>query len=386
MVELHLAALFVMGCRRRIGGVGHAGGNVQQIGHTVGAGQRLGDGDDEVCHLHQLHQNLAHIVHQSHHLALGQAAQVHPHCAGVQQRDDGQVNNKGGNGVGQAGDAAHLLLQAVQGLHRSGKAAALRVLPAEGPDDPNAGEVFPGNAGHAVQLRLRLFIKRHGERHNAEHHQAQKRNGRRKDQRGLPVNGEGHHHGAKHHKGAAQQQAQGHIDAVLHLVHVAGHAGDEGGWADLVLRREIQRLDVGKQGVAQPGGKAHGRFCRKVLGRDAAGQADDRQQHQQAAHAQDVANVLLADAGVDNRRHHQRHKQLERGLQHLKQRGQHRLAAIALAVFEQAFQGCIPPFFVQFRGAVLGEGRGGSERGHRPFCVPWGGQNARGEIPFRRVS
>ena len=250
MAELHQPAFFIVLGGRRIGGVGHTGGNVQQVGHAVGTGQCLGDGNDEVCHLHQLHQDLAHVVHQRHHLALGQAAQVHPHRAGVQQRNDGQVNNKGGNGVGQAGDAAHRLLQAVQGLHRSGKAAALRVLPAKGPDDPHASEVFPGNAGHAVQLRLRLFIKRHGERHNTEHHQAQKRNGRREDQRGLPVNGKGHYHGAEHHKGAAQQQAQGHVDAVLHLVHVAGHAGDEGGRADLVLRREIQRLDVGKQGVA----------------------------------------------------------------------------------------------------------------------------------------
>lgn len=35
-------------------------------------------------------------------------------------------------------------------------------------------------------------------------------------------------------KGGAEQQAERQVHAVLHLIHVAGHSGDEGRCTDLV--------------------------------------------------------------------------------------------------------------------------------------------------------
>ena len=61
------------------------------------AGQGAGDIHNQVRQLDKLHQNLGHIVHQGHHLALGQDAAVHLAPSRPDQKDDSRVDN----GIGQ---------------------------------------------------------------------------------------------------------------------------------------------------------------------------------------------------------------------------------------------------------------------------------------------
>ena len=91
---------------------------------------------------------------------------------------------------------------------------------------------------------------------------------------------------------------------------------------------------MGKQRVPQLLGEAHGGLGGKVLRRDRAQQADQAQRHQHQAHAHDVAAVALADAGIDDRGHHQRHDQLKESLQQLKQRPQDAFLAVVLQIRE----------------------------------------------------
>ncbi len=299
---------------------GLARGHFQHALDAVAAGHGLGDVDDQVGQLDQLHQNLGHVVIQRHHRALGDHARLHAEGAGVDQGQDGQVDDHIGDGVHQGRDAAHVLLRGGEFLIFAGKIRRLLRFLAEGANHANARQVFAGNAQHLIQQLLHLFVQRHADEHDAKHHHRQHRNGRGKPQRRAAVHGESHEHRAKHHKGRAQQQAQRQVQARLHLVHIRGHAGDDGRGAHGVQRLIREALDMGKQRVPQLLGEAHGGLGGKVLRRDRAQQADQAQRHQHQAHAHDVAAVALADAGIDDRGHHQRHDQLKESLQQLKQR------------------------------------------------------------------
>ena len=222
-----------------------------------------------------------------------------------------------------------MLLELCQGVVLLLEALVLGGLPAKGPDDPHAGEVLPGGAQHLVQARLHLLVPGHGPQHHAEHHHRQQGDGHHEHQRRGHVEGKGHHHGAKHHKGGAQQQPQGQVQAVLHLVDVAGHAGDKGGGAHGVHLGVAQGLDVGEQVVPQLGGNAHRGLGREELGGDGAHQAHHAQAGHHQAHAAHIAPIGAGNAHVDDSGHHQGNQQLEGGLQQLEQRPQDALLLIA---------------------------------------------------------
>ena len=240
-----------------------------------------------------------------------------------------------------------MLLQLGQGVVLRLKAAGLRLFPAKGPDDPHAGQVLPGVPQHPVQAGLHLFVPGHGPQHDAEHHHRQQGDRHYKDQRRGHIDGKGHHHGPKHHKGGAQQQPQGQVQAVLHLVDVTGHAGDQGGGARRIHLCKAQLLNMGKQSVAQLGRHPHRGLCGKKLGRNRAHQPNDAQGGHHQAHAPNVPPVPVGDAHVDDGRHHQGDHQLKRGLQQLEQRPQNAFLFVVLHIGEQAFHKAIVPFHQQ---------------------------------------
>ena len=94
------------------------------------------------------------------------------------------------------------------------------------------------------------------------------------------MNGEYHNHSTKDNKRRTQKQPQEHIDAVLHLINITGHTGDERCCADGIQLRKAEGLDMGQQVTAQSGGRADGCLGREELSRKAAGKAQNRhQQH-----------------------------------------------------------------------------------------------------------
>ena len=183
---------------------------------------------------------------------------------------------------------------------------------------------------HPVQLALDLAVAGQREAHDARHRKRKQRDQRQEDQRGPGVHGEGHHHRAQHHEGRAQKQAQRHVHARLHLVHVGGHAVDERSGAQGIQLGVGQPLDVPKERAFELRGKPHRRLGGKKLRGDGADKAQQPQPHQSKAHAQHVARVARLDAVVDDGRHDEGHKQLQHRFQKLEQRGEHAFLAVGV--------------------------------------------------------
>ena len=341
MVELHAAQICGLG-HLHVPGGGHARAHAQHGADAVGAGGGLGDRDDQVRQLDQLHQNLADVIHQRHDLALAERARVDPHRAGVQQRDQRGVDGDVGQRVHQRTDLAGQALQAGQSRVLAVELGDFVVLAAEGAQHAGTAQVLAGQQQHAVQLGLGLFVQRHGDQHDAEHDHRQHRYGHREHQRAAHVDGEGHDHRAEHDEGRAQEQSQTEVHARLHLIDVAGHAGDERGGADAVEVGKAQLLDVGKHRVAQLRGQAHGGLRGEVLGGHAAGQADQAQQHQNRAHAQDVARVAAGDALIDDGGDDEGNDQLKAGLQQLEQRAEDALLPVIPQIRKYLFHKRLP--------------------------------------------
>ena len=216
--ELHGGS--ALGGGLRLGGIGHAGLHRQDGAGPLGAGQGFIQGDDEGGQLDELHDDLEHVVIEGNYLTLLENAKVHLAGGYPDQRHGAQVDEDVGEGVHESRDPAHKEVEL-----REGPVAGLEVrdgllLPAEGPDHPDAGEVFPGLRRDAVQPRLDLAEKRDADEHDAEDHGEEDGDGDGEDQGAAEVDGEGHHHGAQDDEGASQQEAEAEVEAVLHLVDV----------------------------------------------------------------------------------------------------------------------------------------------------------------------
>ena len=97
--DSHILVLLIFG--RKLLHCLLAASNLEHIRHTVGTGKCLGNGDNQVCQLNQLHQNLGHVVHQCHYLTLGNEAIVHPHGSGINQGDGCHIHNEISDRIGQ---------------------------------------------------------------------------------------------------------------------------------------------------------------------------------------------------------------------------------------------------------------------------------------------
>ena len=119
------------------------GGHIQHSLDALAAGHGFGDIDDQVGQLDQLHQNLAHVIVQRHHRALGDHPSIHPQGPGMDQEQDGEIDDHVGDGVHESGNAAHVLLHVRESLVLFFKGSDFRFFLAEGPKHPHAGQVFP---------------------------------------------------------------------------------------------------------------------------------------------------------------------------------------------------------------------------------------------------
>ncbi len=97
----------------------------------------------------------------------------------------------------------------------------------KGADHTASGQIFPCNTQHRIQRILHFFIERNTHKHNPEHHYREQRDCHHKNQRRLHINCESHNHRAEHDKRGTEKQTQHQIDAVLYLIDIACHAGDQ---------------------------------------------------------------------------------------------------------------------------------------------------------------
>ena len=322
------------------------GADAQHGGDAVAAGPGLGQQDDQVGHLDQLYEDLAHVVVQRDDLALRQVAHAHAQRAGVDQQDDGGVDNHIRQRIHRGGDAAHGKLHS--GEHRGALAElfGFGVFLAEGAQHAHAVQVFARGGGDAVQLALHAAIHRDRRQHDREDDNAEHGDHAGEDQRAVKVDGEGHDHRAEDDEWRAHQQAQAHVDAGLNLIHVAGHAGDQRGCAQRVDLRIGERLDMRHQHMAQAGGEADGGLGGKILRRDRADQAHEAQRRHDQHHLYDVCLIPAENAAVDDGGDHQRNEQLKGCFEHFKQRREHAFAAVAFEIDEEFFQIYTPAFLI----------------------------------------
>ena len=235
MVKAHgIAGLVLSHFAQKLCREGHAGFGIQHRLHAACTGQRLADLHDEVGKLYQLHKDLVHVVHQRNDITGGHAAHVDLDAAYIQQRHDGKVDEHIGQRVHQRRKVADVQLHPGQQGVGFLKAVDLALLLIKGAHHAHAGQVLAGQTKHPVQPGLHGLIQRPGEHHYAEHHHAEQRDGDNKDHRRPGVDRKGHDHSAQHHKGAAQEQAQKQVEPALHLIDIAGHAGDKGAGAQRI--------------------------------------------------------------------------------------------------------------------------------------------------------
>ena len=141
----------------------------------------------------------------------------------------------------------------------------------------------------------------------------------------------------KNDERAAQQQAQAHVEAVLHLVHVVGQPRDQRVAADRVQLRERERLDVVEHRLPQQAAKPTLAFAAKNCAvklhpmptaaiSSRIKKADD-----------DVRAVVVRDADVDHLRDDDRHEQIEHDLEELEKRCEHLSAYCTVSDKRQDF-------------------------------------------------
>ena len=223
--------------------------NLKHTGDTIRAGERLRDRDDQVCQLHKLHQNLGHVVDDGNDLTLRQVADINLNRPDVDQRNDCPVDDDIGHRIHDRTDLSYKDLTVRQRLCVPLELPCFLLFLMEGTDDTHTGQIFSCHAKHTVELRLYLLVQRHRPYHDAEHNDGKKRNRHYKDQRALHIDRKRHDHRAKDNDRGTEKESEHHIHTRLHLIDVAGHAGDHGRGADLIYVGKIQSLNVIKQSL-----------------------------------------------------------------------------------------------------------------------------------------
>ena len=263
---------------------------------------------------------MAHIVDKGNDLALGQRTGIDLDTAAQQQGHHSQVDDEIGQRVHQCGDSPGCKLQFFQVVVRLHKGGQLVRLAGKGTHNAGTYVVFAGQQRHAIQAILCLVVDRHRHAHDGPYDERHHNRHADKQQRQLRADGERHNQRTDNDERRTQQQAQRQVNAVLHLIDVAGHTGDQCRGADAIQFAVTQCVDMAEQVLAQRRTKAQRRRSGEPLGRQTAGKADGRQQNQQTAARPDESCVLIFDACVNNAGNDQRHEQLKAGFQHLEQR------------------------------------------------------------------
>ena len=114
----------------------------------------------------------------------------------------------------------------------------------------------------------------------------------------MSIYGKCHDHGAKYHKWGTKQQAQGHINAVLHLVDVTGHPCDQRRGSYGIDLRIRQSPNMGKQVIPQCSGCSRGCLGCKILGCQGTGQSNSCKEQKKTSHAHHIRYTSVCNTYV----------------------------------------------------------------------------------------
>ena len=303
-------------------GVGHRRLQREDAVDAVHAGHGAGDLDDQVRELDELDENLRHVVHERDEAALGERALIDEAAATIDEVDDSEVDDDVGHRIQQRGDAADADLHLGELLVLTTELVDLRGLAVEGADHADAEQVLTGRLHDAVELALVRAVHRRGRQDDPEHDDEEDHDGHREDEAGAGTDREGHDHGAEHDERRAHEETKCHVDAALDGIDVGGHARDQRAGAERIDLTIAERVDVPEQVVPQALSGMDRDLRGEKLRGEGAQEADRGEREQQAAHAEDIAEVAASDAAVDHARDDERHEKVEAGLEALEQRRQ----------------------------------------------------------------
>ena len=315
--------------------VGHGRDALEDLVHAPCACLGLREGVHEVCELEQLHEHLAHVVHERHEGSLREVTRLDADAADVEHNDEPQVHGGIREWVHEAGDVTHVDLTMPEAIEQVVEQAALLVLSTEGSQDAHALELLGRGEQDAIEAVLDLAVAPDGHAHDEPDEQKDD-GGHDNEQRSL---GAAHEvcgtYGAEDGDGAAKDEAKEEVHAVLDLARVVGEPRDERGGAELVDVGAGERHDMGEEIVSKCRAKPGAKLGREVLGRDCADPTHEAHGNEGGRARHDVVGVACCYALVDDACHDERHENLECGLKALEQRRQNAFLAIAPEVSDK---------------------------------------------------
>ena len=281
-------------------GVGHRRLQLEDAVDAVHAGHGAGDLDDEVRELDELDEDLRHVVHERDEAALGDRALIDEAAAAIDEVDDGEVDDHVGHRIQQRGDTTDTYLHLGETLVLAAELVDLRGLAVEGTDHADAEEILAGRLHDAVELALVRAVHRRGRQDDAEDDDEEDHDGHCKDEPGADTDREGHDHGTEDDERRAHEKTKRHVDTALDGIDVGGHARDQGTGAERIDLTIAERIYVPEEVVAQALSGMDRDLCGEELRRKGAQEADRGKHEQQAAHAEDIAEVAASDTAVDH--------------------------------------------------------------------------------------
>ncbi len=300
--------------------------------NPVSAGNRFRNRHNQICKLNQLHQNLPHIIHQSHHFSLRNHPSVHLNCPLINQPDSHSIHQKKRHRIHKPRNLPHKHLHIRKHLIPFPKRFPFLPFQMKRPNHPHTRQIFPRIKRHRIQSFLNLSIQRNTHIHHRKHHRRQQRNCSHKKQRRLHINRKRHSHSPDHNKRRTQKQPQHHIHAILNLIHVTRHTSNQRRSPRPIQTRKRKPLNMPKQRMTNLRPKPTSRLRRKILRRHRTNQPNHAKQNHNQTHLHNIIRIPASNPHINHRRHHQRRKQLKNRLQHLKQRRQHALLLIFLQI------------------------------------------------------
>ena len=268
-------------------------------------GRRCGHGQHDENHRqhHQVHQHVhdvgehggqvAHIKRTARDQRRAQPAQRH-HRAVDGQHHDGTV---------ESDDAFRLDEQVVDVRRRFAELLVLEVLTHKRFDDADAGDVLLHGGVQVVVLLEHLIEQVRRALDNQPQHNAQQHQRNQEHARQLRVDEECRDHRENQRQQRTNRNARNHLEGILNVGHVGGHARDQTGGGVFVDVGEREALDVAVHAIAQVRGKAGGGVGRRVCADGAENQRQHCHRHHQEAIAVNRAGVAALNAILHQARH-----------------------------------------------------------------------------------
>ena len=335
VVELDAAVLDLLD--GGLGG-GQVGGFVQHLDDAVAGGHRHAEHDKDHREHHQAHEDVHDVAEQGVELAGGDDAVQDIVGAEPGQGQVAAVDGQQHGGVVEAEAAFRLDELLVKVLAGLGVFFVLVLLADKALDHADGGDVLLHRGVEGVVVLKDAVKDLDGGEHDAAQHQEQKDHGHQEDQGQVGVDGDGHDQGEHQVDRGAHAHAGQHLEGVLDVGDVGGHAGDQARGGELVDVGEGIVLDPLEHGVAQVAGIARRGPRRAAAGRQA--QQQRKGGHQQGEHAvlDDGVHIAFFDALVDDVGHQKREKNVHDGLERGQERRDDGSAPVLAEMGGQFFQ------------------------------------------------